>query len=177
MRKRVAKLIGLAAALLIVGGAGWGRIRLPRREPLHIVFVGKPTQIDPYNRHPYAPNMVAFNLITSNDCSIAVWETGTQWQTENGWETVHEEHRFETWQLTNGIPLQFTVEPPNDGPWRVFIHYGTEMKGLPLLRAQLREAWKLRSFTNWNGNPWVGGRWTGSTRIFSGVVETNSPVR
>jgi len=40
-----------------------------------------------------------------------------------------------------------------------------------LLKAQLREAWKIKSFSNWTGKAWGGGRYSGSYELFSEVVQ------
>jgi hypothetical protein len=41
------------------------------------------------------------------------------------------------------------------------------MRGLPLWLAQIREAWILRSFTNWTGKAWGGGHYRGQFMLFS----------
>jgi len=47
------------------------------------------------------------------------------------------------------------------------VRYGAQMKGPPLLKAQLREAWLTQSFTNWSGQAWGGGRFSGANVFFS----------
>ena len=49
----------------------------------------------------------------------------------------------------------------------LYLRYGTEMKGVPLIKAQLREAWLNRSLSNWTGKAWGGGRWSGANELFS----------
>jgi hypothetical protein len=46
----------------------------------------------------------------------------------------------------------------------------TEIKGLSLFKARLREAWILRSYSNWTGKAWGGGRCSGSCEVFSEEV-------
>jgi hypothetical protein len=90
--------------------------------------------------------------------------------TDSGWVPFSEEPRNETWRLTPGIARDLVVErpPPDSGQvWRAYICYGTEMRGPPLLKAQLRETWRIRSFFNWTGKAWGGGRFSGSHDLFS----------
>ena len=51
--------------------------------------------------------------------------------------------------------------------WRAYVRYGTEMKGPPSWKARLREAWKIRSFSNWTGKVRGGGRFSGQNECFS----------
>jgi hypothetical protein len=96
--------------------------------------------------------------------------TGVQFRTPSGWKSEAEEYRGEIWRLKAGIPREVCVERSRSETWRAYVRYGTEMKGPSLLRAQLREAWILRSFSNWTGKPWGGGRWSGSYEVFSEEV-------
>jgi hypothetical protein len=44
------------------------------------------------------------------------------------------------------------------------------MKGVPLFGANLQEAWQRRSFTNWNGKAWGGGKFEGRFELTSPEV-------
>ena len=122
-------------------------------------------------RRKYDPRKrVEFRVSSTQDSSIFVWATGVQFRTALGWKSEAEEYRGEIWRLKAGIPREVCVERSPSETWRAFVRYGTEMKGPSLLRAQLREAWILRSFSNWTGKPWGGGRWSGSYEIFSEEV-------
>jgi hypothetical protein len=65
------------------------------------------------------------------------------------------------------VSREFCVEPPRSAPWRAYIRYGKELKGRALLIVQLHEAWQIRSFSNWTGKAWGGGRFGGSYVTFS----------
>jgi hypothetical protein len=118
-------------------------------------------------RRKYDPRMRAeFRLSTTEDVSIFVEATGVQVLTQSGWKTVAEDHRGEIWRLKGGTPQEVCVERPESPIWRAYVRYGTEMKGWPLFKSRMREAWILRSFSNWTGKAWGGGRWSGSHEIF-----------
>jgi hypothetical protein len=122
-------------------------------------------------RRKYDPRRrVEFRLSTTHDTSIFILETGVQVATASGWKTEFQEYRGEIWRLKAGDAREVCVEGAPSEIWRAYVRYGTEMKGIPLLRAQLREAWILRSFSNWTGKPWGGGRWSGSHELFSEKV-------
>jgi hypothetical protein len=82
-----------------------------------------------------------------------------------------------------GIEREMVVERPQKGTeqiWRAYVGYATEMQGPPLWKAQLREAWKIRSFANWTGKAWGGGRFSGRNEFLSeefaeGVIRTKLP--
>jgi len=81
-----------------------------------------------------------------------------------------EEQRNEIWRLKPGIARELFVERPEkaaEETWRVYVQYGAEMHGPPLWKAQLREAWRIRSFTNWTGKGWGGGRFSGRNEFLS----------
>ena len=122
-------------------------------------------------RRKYDPrNRVEFRVSSTQDTSIFVLATGVQVRTPSGWKTEAEEYRGEIWRLKAGILREVCAERLPSETWRAYVRYGTEMKGPSLLRAQLREAWVLRSFSNWTGKPWGGGRWSGSYELFSEEV-------
>ncbi len=113
-------------------------------------------------------NIIHFRLTSRQDTTISVSFTGSQLKTPSGWEPASEEHRLETWRLTAGVPREICVErPPTLGRWRAYVQYSKQLKGFALLKANLEEAWRYRSFTNWNGKSWGGGRWAGSYEIYS----------
>ena len=80
---------------------------------------------------------------------------------------LSEESRGEIWRLKSGVTREVCVERPEAAMWRAYLRYGTEMKGAPLIKAQLREAWLKRSLSNWTGKAWGGGRWSGAHELFS----------
>jgi hypothetical protein len=113
-------------------------------------------------RLKYHPEQRAeFHVTSSQPVAIFVRATGVQIRTDSGWQSFSEEPRNEIWRLNPGIARECFVERPQSQAeqiWRAYIRYGTEMKGPPLWEAQLREAWLIRSFTNWTGQAWGGGR-------------------
>ncbi|MGI8964512.1 MAG: hypothetical protein ACR2H1_00300 [Limisphaerales bacterium] len=111
-----------------------------------------------------------FHVTSSQPSAIFVVATGVEISTDSGWEPFSEEPRNEIWRLTNGVKREMYVERPereSKQKWRAYIRYGTEMKGPPLLATQLREAWRIRSISNWTGKPWGGGHFNGAHEIFS----------
>jgi len=126
--------------------------------------------LDDLRRKYDPPKRVEFRVCTTQDTSIFVLATGIQFRTASGWKCEAEEYRGEIWRLKAGIPREVCVQRSPSETWRAYVKYGIEMKGPPLLRAQLREAWILRSFSNWTGKPWGGGRWSGSYELFSEEV-------
>ena len=124
-----------------------------------------------FYRLKYSPAQSAeFHVTSSQPVAIFVLATGVQIRTDPGWKAFSEEPRNEIWRLKPGIAREMFVERPQKGPeqiWRAYVRYGTEMQGPPLWKAQLREAWKIRSFANWTGKAWGGGRFTGANELFS----------
>jgi len=127
--------------------------------------------ISDFFRLKYSPARRAeFHMTSSQPVAIFVLATGVQIRTDSGWQSFSEEPRNEIWRLKPGIAREFFVERPQsqaEQVWRAYIRYGTEMKGPPLLKAQLREVWLIRSFTNWTGKAWGGGRFRGENEFFS----------
>jgi hypothetical protein len=122
-------------------------------------------------RHKYHPERrVVFHVITSEPSSVFVPATGVQVRGTSGWQTVYEEYRGDVCRLKPGMAREVCVERPEAEVWRAYVRYGTEMKGASLLSAQLKEAWKIRSFTNWTGRAWGGGRWSGVYELLSEEV-------
>ena len=120
-------------------------------------------------RQKYSPaRRVEFHVACSNDTSIFLLATGVQVLTPSGWQMLSEEYRGEIWRLKSGGAREVCVERPEAATWRAYIRYGTEMKGVRLIKAQLREAWLKRSLSNWTGKAWGGGRWSGTYELFSG---------
>lgn len=110
---------------------------------------------------------VSFWLSCTQDVAIFVSATGVQVPTGYAWRTEMEDLRGSIWRLKAGIPQEVCVPRPESPAWRTFIRCGVEMKGWRLLKAQLREAWILRSFSQWSGKAWGGGRWSGEYEILS----------
>jgi hypothetical protein len=123
-------------------------------------------------RQKYPPTHRAeFHVQTSQNTSVFVLATGVQTYTPTGWHTVSEEYRGEIWRLNPGVAREVCVDRPEADAWRAYVRYGTEMKGISLLSAQLKEAWKIRSFSNWTGKAWGGGRWSGTYELVSDEIK------
>jgi hypothetical protein len=119
-------------------------------------------------RQKYSPtHRVEFHVTCDQNTSIFLLATGVQVHTPSGWQVAAEEYRGEIWRLRPGIVREVCVERPDGGNWRAYLRYGTEMKGSPVLRAQIADAWLNRSFSNWKGKAWGGGRWSGSYELLS----------
>jgi hypothetical protein len=131
----------------------------------------RPTVVPDDLRQKYSPTRrVELHVACSKGTSIFLLATGVQVPTPSGWQMVSEEYRGEIWRLKPGVAREVCVERPEAGRWRAYIRYGTEMKGLPLITAQLREAWLSRSLSNWTGKAWGGGRWSGTYELFSDEI-------
>src|SRR5215472_3484698 len=103
-------------------------------------------------RQKYASTRRAeFDIASSQDTSIFVLATGVQVHTPSGWQMLSEDYRGEIWRLKSGVAREVCVEQPEGQTWRAYIRFGTEMKGTSLLKAQIKEAWNIRSFSNWTG--------------------------
>jgi len=122
-------------------------------------------------RQKYSPERrEEFYVGSIQDTAIFILATGVQVRTPAGWQTAYEEYRGEIWRLKSGVAREVCVERPESGVWRVYVRYGTEMRGPSLVKAQLKDAWISRSFSNWTGKAWGGGRWSGSNELFSDEV-------
>jgi len=127
--------------------------------------------IPDYLRQKYASTRRAeFDVASSLDTSIFVLATGVQVHTPSGWQMLSEDYRGEIWRLKSGVAREVCVEQPEGQTWRAYIRFGTEMKATSLLKAQIKEAWNIRSFSNWTGRAWGGGRWSGRHELFSDEV-------
>ena len=133
------------------------------KEPqLQVTFSGRCTKTD--------FGTLAFHLSSPVSCAIFFRQAEVQVPWANGWTTVTAYPRYEVIRLQPNVPYEFCVDSPRDGNWRILIRFGTEMKGIPLLRAQMREAWNLKSLSNWTGKAWGGGRFIGEFEMgFEGV--------
>ena len=119
-------------------------------------------------RQKYPPSRrIDFRVTCVEDASIFVLATGVQVYTPSGWRVFSEENRGEIWRLKPGVQCEVCVEGPQQERWRAFVRYGREMNGPSLLTAQIKEAWKIRSFSNWSGKAWGGGRFIGAFELFS----------
>ena len=114
---------------------------------------------------------VDFGVSSTQDVSVFIEATGIQVWTPSGWKIENEEQRGTIWRMKAGTSMEVCVERPESGSWRAFVRCASEMKGWPRLKAQLREAWILRSFSNWSGKAWGGGRFGGSFEIRSEEFE------
>jgi hypothetical protein len=114
-----------------------------------------------------------FHVSSSQPMAMFVEATGVQVRTDSGWKPFSEEPRNEIWRLKPGVARELFVErPPRETrqTWRAYVRYGTEMNGPSLWRVQLREARKIRSFSNWTGKPWGGGHFSGENELFTEEV-------
>ena len=113
----------------------------------------------------FGRHAVRFYLSSTQTTAIFVHATGVEIHTNSSWTTFSEQTRNEIWRLQSGRPQEFFVDVPEGENWRAYIRYGTEMHGLPLLKVQIRGAWKERSFKNWTGKAWGGGRFEGQYEL------------
>jgi len=129
----------------------------------------RPNVVSDDLRQKYSPTRrVEFHVACSKDTSIFLLASGVQILTPTGWQVLSEEYRGQIWRLKSGVAREVCVErPPEAATWRAYLRYGTEMRGVPLIKAQLREAWLNRSLSNWTGKAWGGGRWSGANELFS----------
>ena len=119
-------------------------------------------------RQKYSPTRrVEFHVACSKDTSIFLLASGVQILTPTGWQVLSEEYRGQIWRLKSGVAREVCVERPEAAMWRAYVRYGTELKGVPLIKARLREAWLNRSLSNWTGKAWGGGRWSGARELLS----------
>lgn len=179
-----AMVVGLGVALPGLQGGGSGAQPTLRMEPG--VRPGARDSSDgvagdggvvPDNlRRKFDPRTrTGFRVTSPRDASIFVLATGVKVLRPTGWKVLAEEQRGEIWRLKSGVPREVCVEQPPDETWKAYVRYGTEIEGLPLLRSQLREAWTIRSLSNWTGKAWGGGRFRGEHELAS--EETDSPPR
>ncbi len=166
---RGAFLVGLAVVVALLWASG---ARTPTLNPLHInrqklgddaTAVAPATNVVPdWYEQKYSPVQRAkFHVTASQPMAIFVLATGVEVRTDSGWAPFSEERRNEIWRLKPGLAGEMFVERPQRAtglPWRAYVRYGTEMKGPRLWKWQLRAAWQDRSFTNWTGQAWGGGR-------------------
>ena len=128
---------------------------------------------DFYDRKYSPAQRAKFHVTASQPIAIYVLATGVQVRTDSGWKPFSEEPRNEIWRLKPGLAREMFVERPQretEQTWRAYVRYGTEMKGAPLWKVQLREAWKIRGFSNWTGKPWGGGHFAGRNEFFTEEV-------
>ena len=131
----------------------------------------RPNVVSDDLRQEYSPTRrVEFHVACSKDTSIFLLASGVQILTPTGWQMLSEEYRGEIWRLKSGVAREVCVERPEAAMWRAYVRYGTELKGVPLIKARLREAWLNRSLSNWTGKAWGGGRWSGANELFSDEI-------
>lgn len=185
---RCTKIFVVLAICLGLGTALWRLFsrEAPTNNSLRISLAGKASEPDPGGKTPLHPKDVvpddirlkydpltraAFHLTSTESCAILVCATGVEIRTPSGWKTVLEDYRGEIWRLKPGIPREVCVEPPSSETWRAYLRYGKEIKGAPLLKIQLQGAWKARSFSNWTGKAWGGGRFRGNYQMISEEIK------
>ena len=122
---------------------------------------------DNYPRSWFGPRTATFHLTGTETTAIFVRSTGVQIQTDSGWKPSSEQPRNEIWRLKPGCPQEMFVDSPQREKWRAYVRFGTEMRGPQLWYWQLRGAWQDRSFANWTGKAWGGGRFTGEKEMLS----------
>jgi hypothetical protein len=124
-----------------------------------------------YLRRKFRPDLTAtYWLQAPTNKAIALWVTGVEVHTDKGWVSYSEEDRHETVRLSAGVAQEICVEFPDYGEWRAYIRYAPELPWWPSFKAKLHEAYLTRSFANWSGRAWGGGRFGGSITQFSEVV-------
>lgn len=122
-------------------------------------------------RRKFDPSrLVEFGVSSSEEVSVFVEASGVQVWTPTGWKVEVEELRGNIWRLKAGTRMEVCVERPPSPVWRAYVRYGREIQGWPLLKVRLREAWLLRSFSNWSGKAWGGGRFGGHHEVYSDEV-------
>jgi len=179
-RRNGAKLL-LVSAVGLGGVMTWMRWPASRSRASQLLRITRPRHSSPPTpsavipddlRLKYPPDQRGdFHLVSAEKTAVAVWETGVQTLTPSGWKVASPDQRGEIWRLQSGLPREFCVERPTHTTWRAYIRYGREMKGPALWWAQVREVWKLHSFSNWTGKAWGGGRFAGNLELFSEVIE------
>jgi len=172
-------VVGIAVATAFLWSSGDGSrtakaLRIDRQKIGNAASgVATPSSnvVSDFFRLKYSPaQRAAFHVTSSQPIAIFVLATGVQIRTATGWEAFSEEPRNEIWRMKPGIAREMVVERPQKGTeqiWRAYVGYATEMQGPPLWKAQLREAWKIRSFANWTGKAWGGGRFSGRNEFLS----------
>lgn len=164
MRKRIVILLVLAVFIGLGGLVLSFVLRSPSEPKIQMTFAGRTT-----TPNPFGP--AAFRLLATKDCSIFVRRIHVQVQINSGWTNVYAGYVGEARRLRAGSHAEVYAEWPEGKTWRAGIDFGTELKGLSLLRAQIREAWLIHSFSNWTGKPWGGGRWGGDYKLFSDEIK------
>jgi len=121
---------------------------------------------DNYPRSWFSLQTAKFHMTCTQAAAIFVHSTGVQIHTDSGWKPFSEQPRNEIWRLKPGFPQEIFVDSPQREKWRAYFRFGKEMKGPQLWYWQSRGAWQDRSFTNWTGKAWGGGRFTGANELF-----------
>ena len=122
---------------------------------------------DNYPRGWFGLQTTTFHMTYTQAIAIFVISTGVQIHTDSGWKPFSEQPRNEIWRLKPGRPQEFFVDSPQREKWRAYVRFGREMSGPQLWYWQARGAWQDRSFTNWTGRAWGGGRFSGENELFS----------
>jgi hypothetical protein len=177
-RRAIFLICGTTAAVFAFIGAGLASLA-PRddAEPLATLQLTSPStnttsKVIPddlllkYN----TANRLDSYVSATEPVAIFVHSTGVQVPIRNGWKLISEEQRNEIWRLKPGVIHQLCVERPQAEGWRVVVKYGKEMHGLKLFRANLHQAWITRSFANWNGKTWGGGKFDGTYELVSDQI-------
>ncbi len=72
--------------------------------------------------------------------------------------------------LEAGQHRKVVVQWPEEQPWRVCLIYAPELKGLKLLGARVRLAWRLRNTPSFRGSVWRSRLWGGPERVINKEV-------
>jgi hypothetical protein len=193
--RRIAKKVVWTSAIVIGLGIGlYWLLGLTRSAPpsLQIRFAPKAIPTAPLEQSAsrsamvvpddlclkfYPPTRLDFHVSSRPECAIYVQASGVQTSSPAGWKTAQEEYRGEIWRLKADNAHELCVEQPPPGKWRVFLRYGTEIEGFGLLKLQLLGVWKSRSFSNWSGKAWGGGRFGGQYELYLEGTNGGRPSR
>jgi hypothetical protein len=168
-------VIGIAVATAFLGSGSQSQtlngLRIDRvhetRGPSGLAAPQANVVPDNYPRSWFSLQTAKFHMTSTQAAAIFVLSTGVQIHTDSGWKPFSEQPRNEIWRLKPGCPQEFFVDTPQREKWRAYVRFGREMRGPQLWYWQSRGAWQDRSFTNWTGKAWGGGRFTGENKLFS----------
>ncbi len=165
-------VIGIAVATAFL----WSRSQSQTLNGLRIDLVDETRGLpqanvvpDNYPRSWFSPHTAKFHMSSTQAAPIFVLSTGVQIRTDSGWKPFSEQPRNEIWRFKPGCPQEFFVDSPQQEKWRAYVRFGKEMRGPQLWYWQSRGVWQDRSFTNWTGRAWGGGRFAGENKLCSEV--------
>jgi flagellar basal body-associated protein FliL len=158
---RMRKLIVVVLLLAVVGTVIFAWLMLSSRQsapsPPTVSFTG---------REPGpAFRAAGFYVTNSGRQAILLFKVQVQVAVKDRWKTVSEKQVEFSPKIEAGVSpsvhfsgilevgeyRKMIVEWPEEKPWRVCILYFREKKGLDLLTARARLAWRTRSMAQWRG--------------------------